>query len=167
MIELLFSTTDTNLATGRSKVLTALNERADAIGLGSIFPDDMAFPGRMDVPVSALSGLLPAPLVAQLANDFVMINTADGLLTRTIDEETEIIGYRMELLVSLRFNDNLTSNLIGILSAPWTSKTATNASRSAEDLALDPTAPATWSYKLNDDVRYHHIAPRVRKATFL
>lgn len=169
MIELLFSTADTDLATGRARVMAAINARAATVGLAAFFPAEQAFPGRApDVPCSALNHLLPAPLQAALAGDFVVINVADGLRTRTDDEETSTVtGYRMDVQVELRWHPELTSQLAGVLSGPWAAKADTVRTRSAEELAVDPGAPATFAYKEDAGVRLHMTAPHARQHRFM
>lgn len=174
MIELLFSTADTDLATGRAAVLASLDARAKAVGLGSFFPVGQQFPGRApDVPTSALSALLTAPQRAALAGDFVVINVSDGLLTEPGDPDKDgnptntVTGYRMDLLIALHRNDALVGGLMGILSGPWAVRMATQRDRSAKELELDPGAPAKVAYKQDDTgVRMHHVPPRVRKHSF-
>lgn len=168
MIELLFSTADLDLATGRTRVMAAINARAQAVGLGAFFPADQAFPGRApDVPCSALSALLPAPLRQALAGDVVVLNVADGLLTRPEGDETVATGYRMELLVALRHNDQLIGNLAGVLSGPWAGKPDSTRQRTSDELALDPGAPPSLAFKEDAGVQLHLVPPRIRKAAFL
>lgn len=165
MIVLPFSTADTDIATGRARVLGAINAQCAALGIGSLFPADAATRSHVhvEVPGAAIQHLAPAPYRAALAADTIVVDTSDGL---TAMPDGTTTGYRFDMAVRPRRNPALASALSGIITAPWV--TADDSSRlpTADELALDPERPViVW--KEADGVRFHGLTlPRVPKHQF-
>lgn len=158
MITLPFSTADTDIATGRAKVVAALNAQAAAVGLGALFPAgaDQAAYIHLEVPGAAVAPLVPAPYRAAVAADTIIVDTADGL---TSTPDGTVTGYRFDLLVRLRNNEPLTTALGGLLSQRWTTRSDSTRAATAGELLLDPSRPAlVWKQDVTG-VRFHGLAP--------
>lgn len=158
MIVLPFSTTDTDIATGRAKVIAALNAQAASVGLGALFPKDAAQVPyvHLEVPGAAVAPLAPAQHRAAIAACTVVIDTADGL---TALPDGAVTGYRFDLLVRLKGDDALTGALAGVLSQRWTSRTDSTRAATTDELKIDPARPALVWKQDGSGVRFHGTAP--------
>ena len=163
MIVLPFSTADTDIATGRARVLGAINAQCAALGIGSLFPADAATRTHihLEVPGAAIQHLAPAPYRAALAADTIVVDTSDGLTARpgaTVSDPPVITGYRFDMLVRPRRNPALDAALTGIITAPWQQASDTQRLPTAEELALDPGRPViVW--RETNGVRFHGLVP--------
>ena len=157
MIVLPFSTADTDIATGRARVLGAIDAQCVALGIGSLFPADAATRPHVhvEVPGAAIQHLAPAPYRSALAADTIVVDTADGLTARA---DGVITGYRFDMLVRPRRNAALEAALAGIITAPWQQATDSTRLPTAEELALDPGRPViVW--RETNGVRFHGVTP--------
>lgn len=163
MIVLPFSTADTDIATGRARVLAAIDAQVKALGIGSLFPADAVEQDHvhLEIPGSAIAHLVPEPYRPAMAAETIVVDTSDGLTTRpgeTEKDEPVVTGYRFDMVVRPRRNPALASALSGIITAPWVTKTDSSRLPTADELKLDPGRPViVW--READGVRFHGLVP--------
>lgn len=166
MIVLPFSTTDTDIAIGRAKVIASLNAQAVAVGLGALFPRWAAQVPHvhLEVPGVVVAPLVPAQFRGAVSAATIVIDTADGL---TSTPDGIVTGYRFDMLARLKGNEALTGALGGVLTQRWTARADSTREATVDETKLDPDRPALVWKQDTAGVRFHGLAlPRFPKHAF-
>lgn len=158
MIVLPFSTSDTDIAVGRARVVAALNAQAVAVGLDALFPKGATQVPHvhLQIPGAAVAPLVPAQHRAAVSAGAIVIDTADGL---TSTPDGTATGYRFDMLIRLKGNDALTSALGGVLTQRWTVRADSTREATVDEAKMDPGRPALVWKQDASGVRFHGLAP--------
>lgn len=164
MIQLIFTTSDTDVAAGRQKVFTditaavAARPKMSAL-IGQILPQ-ISVPGGSVIHMADILSDFANPALDLLRDDLLVIDIAETLLI-TSGATPVVRGYAQHWWIRLRSNDGQTPALDTVFTNRWRvrPRITAAASQTAEMAVMDPGKTAVDFHETTTGVRWLRKLP--------